>query len=59
MVDYNSDYGIRTRTRKVDRIEVNNQYNSSEISGRTLKDSMKRSSRRIDKNSCDRVKTKN
>ena len=59
MVDYNSDYGFKTRAKKVDRIELANRDNSSEISGRSLKDSAQRSSRTIAKNSCDRVKNKN
>ena len=56
-LDYNSDYGTGFRKKK-GHFEIDNEGESSEISVRSLRDSVRRSSRRISKNSCERVQNR-
>ena len=56
-LDYNSDYGIGSRKKK-QQLDFDNCVDSSEISVRSIRDSVRRQSRGISKKSCERVKNR-
>ena len=56
-LDYNSDYGIGSRKKK-HQLDLDDCGDSSEISVRGARDSVRRQSRGIHKKSCERVQNR-